>query len=150
MARLVPVILNGAAGLEKAGLDAHQVLAARSGEEIGELPRSALAHRPMSFGEPLALAEAVHTLAHGRRVAVDVGEMNGTRFLNNSSLGLYPGMVRERNRRQRRLGCNQYLMEGFDIGRRTRLDAGHLSIYTTQRSTPAGLLTPRSLHVLVP
>jgi predicted phosphodiesterase len=48
-------------------------------------------------------AAAQAALGGGRR-AVDVGEVNGQVFLNNSSLGIYPDMVRERTRQQRRLG----------------------------------------------
>ena len=39
---------------------------------------------------------------------VDVGEVNGQVFLNNSSLGLYPRMVRHRNKQQERLGRGKW------------------------------------------
>ncbi len=39
---------------------------------------------------------------------VDVAEVNGRIFLNNSSLGIYPRMVRERDEEQRR-GRNKWL-----------------------------------------
>ena len=37
------------------------------------------------------------------------------------------------------VGNNDYVMEGFEIGKRERLDAGLLSIYTTRRYTAVGL-----------
>jgi diacylglycerol kinase family enzyme len=41
-------------------------------------------------------------------VRVDVGEVNGRIFLNNSSLGLYPDIVRDREKQQRRLGRGKW------------------------------------------
>ncbi len=149
---------------------------------MGILPMGTLNHFAKDVGIPLDLAEAVRVVANGTQVAIDVGEVNGTPFLNNSSLGLYPGIVRDRTRQQRRLGrskwmamlraivavvprsrllnlrlemdgreqrCrstfvfignNEYVMEGFDIGSRERLDCGRLSVYTTQRSSFGGLI----------
>jgi diacylglycerol kinase family enzyme len=48
-------------------------------------------------------------VAQGRAIQVDVGEVNGVVFLNNSSLGLYPDIVRDRERQQRRLGRGKWL-----------------------------------------
>jgi diacylglycerol kinase family enzyme len=42
------------------------------------------------MGIPLEADEAIRVIAAGHRVAVDVGEVNGAGFINNSSLGLYP------------------------------------------------------------
>jgi YegS/Rv2252/BmrU family lipid kinase len=38
------------------------------------------------------------------------------------------------------IGNNEYLMEGFSIGARARLDAGRLSLYFVQRTSRLGLL----------
>jgi diacylglycerol kinase family enzyme len=38
------------------------------------------------------------------------------------------------------IGNNEYKMEGFDIGKRERLDGGILSVYTTQPIRRLGLL----------
>jgi diacylglycerol kinase family enzyme len=38
------------------------------------------------------------------------------------------------------IGNNVYEMQGFDIGRRARLDAGVLSVYVTHRGRRLGLL----------
>jgi diacylglycerol kinase family enzyme len=45
------------------------------------------------------------------------------------------------------VGNNDYILEGFDIGSRARLDAGMLKVYTTRRSTAGGLLA-LALHAL--
>jgi len=43
-------------------------------------------------------------IAQGRTARVDVGEVNGSVFVNNASLGIYPKIVRERTHQQRRFG----------------------------------------------
>ncbi|MGB9989073.1 diacylglycerol/lipid kinase family protein [Massilia sp. SM-13] len=80
-----------------------------SGATFGVLPMGTLNHFAKDLGIPLALDEAVATIAHGVPAQVDVGEVNGRIFLNNSSLGLYPDIVRDRERQQRRLGRGKWL-----------------------------------------
>ena len=70
---------------------------------LGIVPLGTLNHFAKDLGVPLDPVEAARTIASGRRTAVDVGQVNGRCFLNNASLGLYPGIVRERERQQRRL-----------------------------------------------
>ena len=72
-----------------------------AGKILGVLPLGTLNHFAKDMQIPLNLAEAVGTIIEGRTVKVDVGEFNGRIFLNNSSLGLYPSMVRERQKQQR-------------------------------------------------
>ena len=43
------------------------------------------------------------------RRTVDLGEVNGTIFVNNSSLGLYPHIVRSREQQQERLGRSKWV-----------------------------------------
>src|SRR5580704_3900206 len=45
---------------------------------------------------------AVDMIASGEKRSVDVGEVNGEIFINNSSIGIYPYPVPERERRRRR------------------------------------------------
>ncbi|MDQ1813503.1 diacylglycerol kinase family protein [Massilia sp. CCM 9210] len=80
-----------------------------SGVAFGVLPMGTLNHFAKDLGIPLALDEAIRNVAQGRRTQVDVGEVNGTIFLNNSSLGLYPDIVRDREKQQRRLGRGKWL-----------------------------------------
>ena len=63
--------------------------------------------------QPLGLDDAIRNIAEGRRHRVDVGEVNGRIFLNNSSLGLYPDIVRDREKQQRRLGRGKWLAAGW-------------------------------------
>jgi diacylglycerol kinase family enzyme len=69
-----------------------------SGVPFGVLPLGTLNHFAKDLGIPLDLGAAVRNLATGRPVKVDVGEVNGRIFLNNSSLGLYPDIVRDREK----------------------------------------------------
>jgi diacylglycerol kinase family enzyme len=69
---------------------------------LGVIPCGTLNHFAKDAGIPLDLEPAVHTVVHGRVTRVDVGEVNGQVFLNNSSIGIYPSIVvqREALRRQ--------------------------------------------------
>ncbi|GAB3416075.1 diacylglycerol kinase family lipid kinase [Massilia agilis] len=80
-----------------------------TGRPFGVLPLGTLNHFAKDLGMPLALDQAVRALATGRPRQVDVGEVNGRIFLNNSSLGLYPDIVHDREKQQRRLGRRKWL-----------------------------------------
>ncbi len=68
---------------------------------LGVLPLGTLNHfaRDLKIPEDLEGAVAVIRAGHVRRI--DAAEVNGQMFINNSSLGLYPHLVRQRERRQR-------------------------------------------------
>ncbi len=69
---------------------------------LGILPLGTRNHFARDLGIPPDLDGAERVLSEGRVVAVDVGEVNGRVFVNNSGLGLYPTMVRHREEQQRR------------------------------------------------
>ncbi|HZX26369.1 MAG TPA: diacylglycerol kinase family protein [Telluria sp.] len=89
-------------------LNAVAAVLAGTGVPFGILPLGTLNHFAKDLGIPLVLEDAVRTVLQGQLRRVDVGEVNGRIFLNNSSLGLYPDMVRERERQQRRLGRGKW------------------------------------------
>ena len=68
---------------------------------FGVLPLGTLNHFARDAGIPLELPEAVGTIVQGHTRDVDVGDLNGRIFVNNSSLGIYPRMIWERNAEQR-------------------------------------------------
>lgn len=68
---------------------------------LGVLPLGTLNHFARDLGIPFDLQAAAHTIAAGHTTEVDVAEVNHRIFLNNSSLGLYPMIVREREKHQR-------------------------------------------------
>lgn len=71
---------------------------------LGILPLGTYNHFAKDLGIPLELDDAVRAIVANHQVKVDVGEVNGRIFLNNSSIGLYPAMVRERETLRKRLG----------------------------------------------
>ena len=149
---------------------------------LGVLPMGTLNHFAKDLRIPLALEDAARNVCEGREVRVDVGEVNGQVFVNNSSLGLYPRIVRRREKLQERegsgkwsafvraslavlrrypflrvrldadgreiaretpfvfVGNNEYQMESLQLGARSCLDAGHLSLYLAHRTGRLGLL----------
>jgi diacylglycerol kinase family enzyme len=66
---------------------------AGTGCVLGVLPLGTCNHFAKDLGLPLDLSGAVRVALTGRVKAVDVGDVNGQMFLNNSSLGLYPHLV---------------------------------------------------------
>ena len=65
---------------------------------LGVLPLGTLNHFAKDLGIPLDLDEAAKVVLDGVVCQVDVGEVNGRVFLNNSSLGVYPAIVRLRDK----------------------------------------------------
>ena len=69
---------------------------------LGVLPMGTLNHFAKDLGIPLKPAEALEVVLAGVEEAVDVAEVNGRLFLNNSSVGLYARIVRLRQRYEAR------------------------------------------------
>ncbi|MFM9916512.1 MAG: diacylglycerol/lipid kinase family protein [Rhizobacter sp.] len=79
-----------------------------TGIPLGVLPLGTLNHFAKDLRIPLRVDEAVRVVAAGHAADVDVGEVNGRIFINNSGLGLYPDIVRHRDRQQRTLGHSKW------------------------------------------
>ena len=96
---------SGAEGVVAAGGDGtiNSIAAAiiDSDKTLGVLPFGTMNHFAKDLGIPVDLEAAVQTVIAGRAARVDVGDVNGRIFLNNSSLGLYPRIIREREKQQR-------------------------------------------------
>ncbi|MFL6202624.1 MAG: diacylglycerol/lipid kinase family protein, partial [Thermoanaerobaculia bacterium] len=76
---------------------------------LGVLPAGTLNHFARDLGIPTDLPGAVRLIAEGMEGgvhALDLGEVNGEIFLNNSQLGIYPPVVkvRDREREEKRRG----------------------------------------------
>lgn len=65
---------------------------------LGVLPVGTLNHFARDLGIPLDLPGAVRVIAQGAIHHLDVGEVNGEIFVNNSVLGFYPPVVKVRDR----------------------------------------------------
>jgi diacylglycerol kinase family enzyme len=79
-----------------------------SDSALGVLPLGTLNHFAKDLELPLELDGAVRAIATGEQHRVDVGEVNGRVFLNNSSLGLYPRIVVDREAARRRLHLGKW------------------------------------------
>ena len=173
-----PIIAGGGDGT----INAVASVLVGTDRSLGVLPLGTLNHFAKDLHIPLDLDEAARVALAGREARVDVGEVEGRIFLNNSSLGLYPSIVRHREKQQERLGRgkwpaflwatltvlkrypflsvrlstddqrlirhtpfvfignNEYEMESFNVGARSCIDAGHLSLYVAHRTGRLGLL----------
>jgi diacylglycerol kinase family enzyme len=65
---------------------------------LGVLPLGTLNHFAKDLGIPQDLEAAAAVVLAGKVQSVDVGEVNEQIFVNNSSLGVYPSIVRLRDR----------------------------------------------------
>jgi diacylglycerol kinase family enzyme len=73
------------------------------GIPLGVLPLGTLNHFAKDLGIPLDVEQAAQVVLEGVICKVDIGEINGRIFLNNSSLGVYPAIVRLRERYRTRV-----------------------------------------------
>ncbi|MEJ7624666.1 MAG: diacylglycerol kinase family protein [Pyrinomonadaceae bacterium] len=154
----------------------------KAGKTFGLLPLGTLNNFSKDLGIEQNARAAIAVLASGQTRKVDLAEVNGRVFINNSSIGLYPRIVRNREKQQERLGRgkwfaalwatlrmfwtarflkvrieidgetflrktpfvfvgnNEYEMDLYNIGRRSDLDSGQLSIYFLHRGGRMGVI----------
>jgi diacylglycerol kinase family enzyme len=77
---------------------------ADTGTRLAILPLGTLNHFARDLGIPTGLDEAAALIASGTERRVDIADMNGRTFVNNSAIGAYPLMVADRDLQRRRLG----------------------------------------------
>ncbi len=114
---------------------------AKAGKILGVLPLGTLNNFSKDLGIPQDLHGALHVIINGEVKSIDMAEVNGNTFINNSSIGLYPQIVLQRTEQQRRLGSGKWnaaFWAALQIFRRSRflkvrieLDGKHFS-----RKTP--------------
>lgn len=80
-----------------------------SGAALALLPLGTLNHLARDLGIPSDLKAAAALAATGTATPIDVGEVNGRRFVNNASIGLYPFLVDQRDAVQERRGWSKRL-----------------------------------------
>lgn len=76
---------------------------------LGVLAYGTLNHFARDLAIPLDLAGAVRLIKTGSTRRVDVASVNGHAFINNSSIGVYPRMVRRRDEQIIELGRGKWL-----------------------------------------
>lgn len=65
------------------------------------LPGGTLNHFTKDLGIPQDIDEAIQNIKKQKPTTIDVATVNGTIFVNNSSIGLYPGLLRYRDELQK-------------------------------------------------
>lgn len=81
---------------------------ADTNKTLGVLPMGTLNHFAKDLGIPLDLEGAARIVTEGHVGAVDLAEVNGKIFINNSSLGIYPRIVSHRKAQQERLARGKW------------------------------------------
>ncbi len=109
---------------------------ADTGVPMGILPLGTLNHFARDLGISLELDRAIAAIAARQTRSVDAAEVNGALFINNSSIGIYPFLVLDRERIQAEEGKQKWLamllaawrtLKKFPL-RRLRVRAGQESV----------------------
>ncbi len=88
---------------------------AGTSKPLGILPLGTLNHFAKDLRIPVDLRGAISVIVNGNIKSVDVAEVNGEVFINNSCIGIYPRVVRHRDDQQERLGRGKWLAMFFAI-----------------------------------
>jgi diacylglycerol kinase family enzyme len=88
---------------------------------FGILPLGTLNHFARDLGIPTLLDDAVSVIADRHLAFVDAGEVNGRIFVNNSSIGIYPYMVLDRERRRKLSGARKWIAMALALLRVMRI-----------------------------
>ena len=95
-------VADGAASVVAGGGDGtvNSVASALVGSAtpLGVLPMGTLNHFARDLGIPHDLPRAVATIVAAHTTRIDVGTVNARHFVNNSSIGVYPDIVVEREK----------------------------------------------------
>lgn len=108
---------------------------------LGILPLGTLNHFARDLGIPFELQRAADVIANRNERRVDVAEMNGHLFINNSAIGLYPLMVIDRDLQRRRFGRSKRLAMVI-ASLRTLARFGHQRLSLTLNQEKARVDTP--------
>jgi diacylglycerol kinase family enzyme len=108
---------------------------------LAVLPLGTLNHFARDLGIPTALPEAAALIAAGSERRVDIAEMNGRTFVNNSAIGVYPLMVADRDLQRERLGRGKRLAMAV-ASVRTLARFGHQRLTLSVNDREARVDTP--------
>ncbi len=80
----------------------------RAGKTLGVLPLGTLNHFSKDLNIPQDLKSAIQIIVDRETQTIDLAKVNERIFINNSSIGLYPRIVRKRDQQQQRLGWGKW------------------------------------------
>ncbi len=83
-------------------------IVAKTDKTFGVLPLGTFNNFSKDLQIPQDINEAVRIIASGSIANIDLAELNGRIFINNSSIGLYPRIVKDRLKQQQRLGYGKW------------------------------------------
>lgn len=83
-------------------------IVSKTDKTFGVLPLGTLNNFSKDLQIPQDIDEAVKIIADGNVAKIDLAELNGRIFINNSSIGLYPHIVKDRDKQQERLGYGKW------------------------------------------
>ncbi len=92
----------------------------RAGKTLGVLPLGTLNNFSKDLGVPQDLKAAIKIIVDGETQTIDLAKVNDRIFINNSSIGLYPRIVRKREQQQR-LGYGKWRAAAWATLRMFRL-----------------------------
>ncbi len=105
------------------------------------IPFGTLNHFARDIGVPDKLEQALALFETGESLTIDVGEVNGDYFLNNSSVGIYSRLVKEREKHEKRLGkWLAFLIAARQVFRYPRLIHIKLDIEGNSQDLKVGLI----------
>jgi len=108
---------------------------------LGILPLGTLNHFVRDLGIPPDLEGSAKLIGEGTRRKIDVAEVNGRVFVNNSAVGLYPLMVIDRDLQRKRLGRSKRLAM-LVASARTLVRFNHYRLTLTVNDEKARVDTP--------
>jgi len=108
---------------------------------LGILPLGTLNHFARDLRIPTNLDEAAKLIAASPERRVDVAEMNGRIFINNSAIGLYPLLIVDRDSQRKRLGRTK-AMAMIVASIRTLMRFGHQRLILTVNDQEGQVDTP--------
>lgn len=76
---------------------------------LGIIPLGTLNHFAKDLNIPLNLEDAIKVIGENNIIKVDMGSVNDRFFINNSSVGIYPKVVRKRDKHFQRLGGRKWI-----------------------------------------
>jgi diacylglycerol kinase family enzyme len=108
---------------------------------LGVLALGTLNHFAKDMRLPIDLGDALDVIVAGQVRTVDVGEVSGHIFINNSSIGIYPFLVAERTVEQKRRGVGKLTAFGPALIR-TIKGAFWQRVRISKEGAPRELRTP--------
>lgn len=113
-----------------------------SGKILGVIPMGTFNNFSKDTGIPIAFDEAVKNLIEGEARTIDVAEVNGHLFVNNSSIGQYPTAVVRREEDRKKYNMNKMVAMMFAVLRTSLLSRSSKIRVELEGSTSDVFKTP--------